>query len=121
MTTDFSQIESSIVDVKKRDGRITAFNKEKITNAIYKALVANGQPDRKIADEHDLFVEVTSKYEENNYLLHASLAHDSKLHLQKQSCVNTNKIGSMVRLNQRSQYFSRSDTILSRNAALFIF
>ncbi|MEM4378613.1 MAG: adenosylcobalamin-dependent ribonucleoside-diphosphate reductase [Candidatus Nitrosotenuis sp.] len=51
MTTDFSQIESSIVDVKKRDGRITAFNKEKITNAIYKALVANGQPDRKIAEE----------------------------------------------------------------------
>jgi ribonucleoside-diphosphate reductase alpha chain len=51
MTTDFSQIESSIVDVKKRDGRITIFNKEKITNAIYKALVANGNPDRKIAEE----------------------------------------------------------------------
>lgn len=51
MTTDFSQIESSIVDVKKRDGRITNFNKEKITNAIYKALVANGNPDRRIADD----------------------------------------------------------------------
>ncbi|MFM7796519.1 MAG: ATP cone domain-containing protein, partial [Candidatus Nitrosotenuis sp.] len=51
MTTDFSQIESSIVDVKKRDGRIASFNKDKITNAIYKALVANGQPDHKIADE----------------------------------------------------------------------
>jgi ribonucleoside-diphosphate reductase alpha chain len=51
MTTDFSQIESSIVDVRKRDGRITNFNKEKITNAIYKALVANGKPDRKIAEE----------------------------------------------------------------------
>ena len=51
MTTDFSQIESSIVDVKKRDGRITAFNKEKITSAIYKALVANGQPDHKIAED----------------------------------------------------------------------
>ncbi|NDB90146.1 MAG: adenosylcobalamin-dependent ribonucleoside-diphosphate reductase [Thaumarchaeota archaeon] len=51
MTTDFSQIESSIVDVRKRDGRMTAFNKEKITSAIYKALVANGQPDRKIADD----------------------------------------------------------------------
>jgi len=51
MTTDFSQIESSIVDVKKRDGRITSFNKEKITNAIYKALVANGNPDRKIAED----------------------------------------------------------------------
>jgi ribonucleoside-diphosphate reductase alpha chain len=51
MTTDFSQIESSIVDVKKRDGRITQFNKEKITNAIYKALVANGQPDRKTAED----------------------------------------------------------------------
>ncbi|MBI5697515.1 MAG: ribonucleoside-diphosphate reductase, adenosylcobalamin-dependent, partial [Thaumarchaeota archaeon] len=51
MTTDFSQIESSIVDVKKRDGRITTFNKEKITNAIYKALVANGQADHKVADD----------------------------------------------------------------------
>ncbi len=51
MTTDFSQIESSIVDVKKRDGRITNFNKEKITNALYKALIANGNPDRKIAED----------------------------------------------------------------------
>lgn len=51
MTTDFSQIESSIVDVRKRDGRITNFNKEKITNAIYKALVANGKPDRKTAED----------------------------------------------------------------------
>jgi transcriptional regulator NrdR family protein len=51
MTTDFSQIESSIVDVKKRDGRITAFNKEKITNAIYKALVATGKADHKIAED----------------------------------------------------------------------
>lgn len=51
MTTDFSQIESSIIDVKKRDGRITNFNKEKITNAIYKALVATGKPDRKIAED----------------------------------------------------------------------
>lgn len=51
MTTDFSQIESSIIDVKKRDGRITSFNKEKITNAIYKALVATGKPERKIAED----------------------------------------------------------------------
>ncbi len=51
MTTDFSQIESSIIDVKKRDGRITNFNKEKITNAIYKALVATGKADRKIAED----------------------------------------------------------------------
>lgn len=50
MTTDFSQIESSIIDVKKRDGRIAPFNKEKITNAIYKALIANGKADRKIAE-----------------------------------------------------------------------
>ncbi|HET8720285.1 MAG TPA: ATP cone domain-containing protein, partial [Candidatus Nitrosotenuis sp.] len=51
MTTDFSQIESSIIDVKKRDGRIANFNKEKITNALYKALVANGKPERKIAED----------------------------------------------------------------------
>lgn len=51
MTTDFSQIESSIIDVKKRDGRIATFNKEKITSALYKALVANGKPERKIAED----------------------------------------------------------------------
>lgn len=35
---------------EKFDYRITSFNKEKIT-AIYKTLVANGQPDHKITDD----------------------------------------------------------------------
>jgi len=49
--SDFSQIESTIVDVRKRDGRVTNFQKEKISNAIFKALAATGKLDRKIADE----------------------------------------------------------------------
>ncbi len=48
---DFSQIESSIVDVRKRDGRITNFKKDKISNAVFKALEATGKLDREIADE----------------------------------------------------------------------
>ncbi|MFQ6025229.1 MAG: adenosylcobalamin-dependent ribonucleoside-diphosphate reductase [Nitrosopumilaceae archaeon] len=48
---DFSQIESSIVDVRKRDGRITNFQKDKISNAIFKALAATGKLDRETADE----------------------------------------------------------------------
>ena len=49
--SDFSQIESSIVDVRKRDGRITNFKKDKISNAVFKALEATGKLDREIADE----------------------------------------------------------------------
>ncbi len=46
-----SQIESGIAEIRKRNGKITSFNKEKITNAIYKALDATGQPDRAIAEQ----------------------------------------------------------------------
>lgn len=44
-----SQVESSIAEIRKRNGKITSFNKDKITNAIYKALDATGQPDRELA------------------------------------------------------------------------
>ncbi|MGI0082249.1 MAG: adenosylcobalamin-dependent ribonucleoside-diphosphate reductase [Nitrosopumilaceae archaeon] len=47
--TDFSQIENSILEVKKRDGRVLNFQKDKISNAIYKALVACGRPDHSLA------------------------------------------------------------------------
>jgi ribonucleoside-diphosphate reductase alpha chain len=44
-----SQIESTIAEIRKRNGNVTIFNKDKITNAIYKALEATGQSDRNIA------------------------------------------------------------------------
>lgn len=44
-----SQIESGIAEIRKRNGIVTIFNKDKITNAIYKALDATGRPDRDIA------------------------------------------------------------------------
>ncbi|HSB56794.1 MAG TPA: adenosylcobalamin-dependent ribonucleoside-diphosphate reductase [Nitrosopumilaceae archaeon] len=49
--TDFAQIENSIIEVKKRDGRVLNFQKDKISNAIYKALVACGRPDHSLADK----------------------------------------------------------------------
>ena len=49
--TDFAQIENSIIEVKKRDGRVLNFQKDKISNAIYKALVACGRPDHGLADK----------------------------------------------------------------------
>src|SRR6267143_1209939 len=49
--TDFSQIENSIIEVKKRDGRVLNFQKDKISNAIYKALVACGRPEHSLADK----------------------------------------------------------------------
>ena len=39
-----------IMQIRKRDGRIVPFDKEKITNAIYKAIVATGSRDRTLAD-----------------------------------------------------------------------
>lgn len=46
-----SQIESTIAEIRKRNGNVTIFNKDKITNAIYKALEATGQSDRNIASQ----------------------------------------------------------------------
>jgi len=39
-----------IVQIRKRDGRIVPFDKEKITSAIYRAIVATGGRDRTVAD-----------------------------------------------------------------------
>ncbi len=39
-----------ITQVRKRDGRIVPFDREKITNAVYKALVASGSRDQALAD-----------------------------------------------------------------------
>jgi len=46
-----SQIESSIAEITKRNGKVTNFNKDKITNAIYKALAATTDPDRDLAED----------------------------------------------------------------------
>jgi len=46
-----SQIESSIAEIRKRNGKVTNFDKNKITNAIHKALMATNQEDRDLAEE----------------------------------------------------------------------
>jgi ribonucleoside-diphosphate reductase alpha chain len=40
-----------ISKIKKRDGRIVDFNPEKITNAIWKAMLAVGEKDRSLAEK----------------------------------------------------------------------
>ena len=51
--TDFSNSKetSIIVQIRKRDGRIVHFEQSKISNAIYKALVATGKPDYPLAEK----------------------------------------------------------------------
>lgn len=49
--SDYSQIETSIISVKKRNGRVVNFQKDKISNAIYKALLASSKPDRGLAEK----------------------------------------------------------------------
>ena len=46
-----SQIESSFAEIRKRNGKTTKFDQNKITNAIYKALMATNQADRQLAEE----------------------------------------------------------------------
>ncbi len=46
-----SQIENSIAEIRKRNGKVTNFDKNKITNAIHKALMATDQEDRDLAEE----------------------------------------------------------------------
>ena len=48
---DKSQIESTINEIRKRSGAVTAFNQDKISNAIYKALAATSKADRVLADQ----------------------------------------------------------------------
>ena len=48
---DNSQLESTINEIRKRNGAITAFNQDKISNAIYKALAATSKADRALADQ----------------------------------------------------------------------
>ncbi len=48
---DNSQIENSIGQIRKRNGSVDPFYKEKISNAIFKALAATSDPDRNLADD----------------------------------------------------------------------
>ena len=48
---DNSQIENTITEIRKRSGAVTAFNKNKISNAIYQALAATSKADRGLADQ----------------------------------------------------------------------
>jgi ribonucleoside-diphosphate reductase alpha chain len=48
---DNSQIESTINEIRKRSGVVTAFNENKISNAIFKALAATSKADRVLADK----------------------------------------------------------------------
>jgi len=44
-----SQIEHSISQVRKRDGSVSDFNRDKILNAIYRAFSASNKPDKELA------------------------------------------------------------------------
>lgn len=48
---DFNDKPSSIIKIRKRDGRVVEFVKEKIVNAIFKAAESVGGHDRAIAEE----------------------------------------------------------------------
>ena len=48
---DNSTIESTIGEIRKRNGTVDNFNIDKITNAIYKALAATSKADRGLAEE----------------------------------------------------------------------
>ena len=43
--------EHSIIQIRKRDGRVVEFNESKISNAIYKALIAVARPDYDLAEK----------------------------------------------------------------------
>ncbi len=62
---DNSQIENTISEIRKRSGAVTAFNKDKISNAIYQALAATSKADRGVADK--LAEDVVSKLVEQGF------------------------------------------------------
>ena len=64
---DNSQIENTITEIRKRSGAITAFNKDKISNAIYRALAATSKADRGVADQ--LATNVVNKLVEQGFTI----------------------------------------------------
>ncbi len=64
--TTYERLErySKINQIKKRDGSIAEFDQEKITNAIFKAMKAVGEKDRKISEEvsHTVIDELEKKF-----------------------------------------------------------
>ncbi|RNJ74599.1 MAG: adenosylcobalamin-dependent ribonucleoside-diphosphate reductase [Nitrosopumilus sp. B06] len=46
-----SQIENAIIEIRKRSGAVTTFNRDKISNAIFKALAAASKGNRELADQ----------------------------------------------------------------------
>lgn len=57
--------ENVILRIKKRDGRVVSFGQSKISNAIYKALVATGRADYAVSDR--LAAEVVRKMIQHGY------------------------------------------------------
>ena len=57
--------ENTILLIKKRDGRVVSFGQSKISNAIYKALVATGRADYVVSDR--LAGEVVQKMIQHGY------------------------------------------------------
>ena len=62
---DNSQIENTINEIRKRNGTVTAFDLDKISNAIYQALAATSKADRGVADK--LAGEVLNKLVEQGF------------------------------------------------------
>ena len=62
---DNSQIENTINEIRKRNGTVTAFDLDKISNAIFQALAATSKADRGIAD--NLAGEVFNKLVEQGF------------------------------------------------------
>lgn len=62
---DNSQIENTITEIRKRSGAVTAFNQDKISNAIFQALAATSKADRGIADK--LAADVVNKLVEQGF------------------------------------------------------
>lgn len=62
---DNSQIENTIIEIRKRSGAVTAFNQDKISNAIFQALTATSKADRGVADK--LAADVVNKLVEQGF------------------------------------------------------
>ena len=60
-----SRTENIINTIHKRSGTVTSFNKDKISNAVFSALVAASKPDRPLADK--LTEHVVSKLVEQGF------------------------------------------------------
>jgi len=124
----------ALSQIRKRGGKIVLFNKEKITNAIFKAAVSVGGKDKELAKKlsNEIIEIIESKYDDNNIPIvehvqdivekvliergHALTAKAYILYREKRRQTREAKLTLLDIEQTMDEYLQRSDWRVNENA-----